>query len=166
MRGDEHNFLGMNIKFKDKKVKISTEKHIHKATNMFMDDITMNEASSETSYSFKTREAAKLSEKKLENFHSVVESLLFVSRRCRLYIHTAVDFLCKKVVEPDKDEWKKLKCVLQYLRGTIDLVLMLGADDITKINSWVNASYGIHSYCNIHTGGEISWGWGVLLSKC
>ena len=52
------------------------------------------------------------------------------------------------------------------MRGTVDLVLTLGADDITKIKSWVNVSYGLHYDCKIHTGGVMSWGWGVLLNKC
>ena len=76
----------MNKKIKAKKVKISVKKHIQKATNTFMDDIRRNAASPATSYLFKTREDAKLSEEKSENFHSVVASLLFISRKCRLYI--------------------------------------------------------------------------------
>ena len=56
-----------------------------------------------------------------------------------------MDFLCTRVAELDKDDWKKLKRLLQYLRGTIDLVLTLGADDITKTKPWVNVLYGIHS---------------------
>ena len=56
-RGDEHNFLGMNIKIKDKKVKISMKKHIQKVTNTFMDYITSNAASTATSYLFKTCKA-------------------------------------------------------------------------------------------------------------
>ena len=81
-------------------------------------------------------------------------------------MHMAVAFLCTIVLEPDEDDWKQLKRVLQYLIGTIDLVLTLGADDITKMKSWVNVSYGIHSDCKSHTGGAMSWVWSVFLSKC
>ena len=77
-RGDEHNFLGMNIKFKYKKVKFSMKKHIQKATDTFMDEITRNTASPATSYLFKTREAEKLSEEKSDNFHGVVAQLLLI----------------------------------------------------------------------------------------
>ena len=68
--------------------------------------------------------------------------------------------------KPTEDDWKKLKRVLQYLRGTIDLKLTLGADDILKAKSWVDVSYGVHDDCRSHTGGAMSWGWGVLLTKC
>ena len=60
----------------------------------------------------------------------------------------------------------KLKRVPQYLRGRIDLILTLGADDLLKMKSWVDVSYGIHADCKSHTGGAISWGWGVLGTKC
>ena len=75
-------------------------------------------------------------------------------------------FLCTPVSEPDLDDWNKLRRVLQYLRGTIDLTLTMGADDITEMKSWVDVSYGIHDDCKSHTGGVMSWGWGVLLTKC
>ena len=43
-------------------MKISMKKQIQKATDTFMDDITRNVASPATSYLFKTRKDAKLSE--------------------------------------------------------------------------------------------------------
>ena len=159
-RGNEHEFLGMNIKFKDKKVKINMKKHIKKAIDAFEDDITRNSVTPATSYLFKTRDAPKLSEKRAENFHSVNAMLLFISRICRLDTQTAIGFLCTRVSDPDKDDWKKLKRVLQYLRGTIDLELTLGADDISKMKSWVDVSYAIHNDSRIHTGDAMSWGWG------
>jgi hypothetical protein len=165
-RGEAHDFLGMNITFKDKKVKIGMKKHILKAIDAFSDDITRDASSPASSRLFKTREVEQLSEAKAENFHSVVAALLFISRRCRLDIQTAVAFLCTRVSWPDADDWLKLKRVLQYLRGTLDIFLTLGADDITKMKSWVDVSYGIHDDCKSHTGGVMSWGWGVLLSKC
>jgi hypothetical protein len=165
-RGDEHDFLGVNTTFKDKKVKVSMKKHILKAIETFLEDITRDAATPATSFLFKTREVALLDEEKAENFHSVAASLLFVSRRCRLDIQTAVAFLCTRVSGPDVDDWAKLKRVLQHLRGTLDLFLTLGADDITKMKSWVDVSHGIHDDCKSHTGGMMSWGWGVLLSKC
>ena len=167
-RGKEHEFIGMNLKFtEDKKVKVSMKKHILKAINSFHDDITRDASTPATSHLFGVREASpQLSEEKADNFHSVVAMLLFISRRCRLDIQTAVGFLTTRVSDPDMDDWNKLKRVLQYLRGTIDLVLTLGADDILDMFAWVDVSYGVHSDCKSHTGGAVSWGWGVLLTMC
>lgn len=165
-RGSQHDFLGMTMNYKDKKVKIGMKKHILKAINSFEDDITRDASTPATSYLFKTRDSPKLNESRADNFHSVTAALLFVSRRSRLDIQTAVAFLCTRVASPDEDDWIKLKRVLQYLRGTIDLVLTLGADDLLNMKSWVDVSYGVHDDCKSHTGGAVSWGWGVLLTKC
>ena len=70
-----------------------------------------------------------------------------------------------RVAEPNEDDWKMLKRVLKYFRGTIDLVLTLGANGITKMKSLVNVLYGIHSDCNNHTGKTMSWVWGLILGK-
>ena len=167
-RGKEHEFIGMNLKFTDdRKVKVSMKKHVLKAINSFHDDITRDASTPATSYLFGVRESSpQLSEEKADNFHSVVAMLLFISRRCRLDIQTAVGFLTTRVSGPDQDDWNKLKRVLQYLRGTIDLVLTLGADDLLSMFAWVDVSYGVHSDCKSHTGGAVSWGWGVLLTMC
>ena len=156
----------MDIKYKDKKVQISMKKHVLKAMNSFHDDITRSAATPAKSYLFNVRESPELSEEKADNFHSVTASLLFISRRCRLDIQTAVGYLTTRVANPNEDDWMKLKRVLQYLRGTIDMKLTLGADDMTKMKSWVDVSYGVHDDCRSHTGGAISFGWGVLVTKC
>jgi hypothetical protein len=54
---------------------------------------------------------------------------------------------------------------LEYLNGTIDDVLIIGADDLTTIQTWVDASYAVHDDMKSHTGGAISFGRGALLSK-
>ena len=165
-RGDKHDFLGMNIHFKKNKIKISMKKHILKAMKTLDEDITRNAATPAKSYLFQVRDSPNLSEDRADNFHSVTAALLFISRRCRLDIQTAVGFLTTRVSCPTEDDWAKLRRVLQYLRGTIDLFLTLGGDDITKMKSWVDVSYGVHDDCRSHTGGAISFGWGVLLTKC
>ena len=115
-RGTYHDFLGMALKYKDKKVRICMKKHILKALDTFLDDITRDAATLATRYLYKIRESSpKLNEEKADNFHSVVAALLFVSRRCWLNIQVAIIFLCTIVAELDKDDWAKLKRVLQYL---------------------------------------------------
>ena len=133
---------------------------------MFLDDITRDAATPATPYLFKNRGAKDLDEKRADNFHSVTALLLFISRRSRLDIQTAVAYLCTRVAKPNEDDWKKLKRVLQYLRGTIALVLTLGADDIANMQAWVDVAYAVHEDCKSHTGGVMSWGWGVVLSIC
>jgi hypothetical protein len=52
-----------------------------------------------------------------------------------------------------------------YLRGTLDECLVLGADDITIMKTWVDASYAVHDDMKSHTGGAISFGTGAIMCK-
>ena len=87
-----------------------------------------------------------------DNFHSVTATLIYISRRCSLYIQTTDEFLCMRVSDPDKGDWVKLKWILQYLRETIDSELTLGADVLINMKSWFDVSYGIHEDFNSYTG--------------
>ncbi len=60
---------------------------------------------------------------------------------------------------------EKLKRVLQYLNGTLDEFLMLGADDLSEMKTWVDASYAVHKDMKSHTGGVVSFGRGAVMSK-
>ena len=113
-RGDKHDFLGMEIKFKEGKVTISMKKHILKAIDTFEEKITRNALTPAKNNLFETADTKKIDEKRADNFHSVTASLLFISRRCRLDIQTAIAFLCTRVDKPDEDDWAKLRRVLQY----------------------------------------------------
>jgi len=166
-RGSEHEFLEMVIKFEGGKLEIDMSKHVLKAIETFLEPITRSAVTPARHYLFEVREGAKeLDAERADNFHSVVAALLFVSRRCRLDIQTAIGFLTTRVSCSDVDDWAKLRRVLQYLKGTIGLTLTLGADDLSKMKSWVDVSYGVHADCRSHTGGCASFGWGVLLTLC
>ena len=110
-------------------------------------------------------DAEKLSTEKAEKFHSVVAKLLFVEKRARPDIETAVAFLCTRVSEPDVDDWKKLKRLISYLNATIEDTRIIGCDNIEEIFTWVDAAYAVHPNMRSHTGGTTSMGWGVMHSK-
>ena len=55
---------------------------------------------------------------------------LFLWNRGRPDIQTPVAFLCTRVMEPDEDDYKKLRKTLQYLRATRRLYLTLEADNL------------------------------------
>ena len=59
----------------------------------------------------------------------------------------------------------KLKRLLEYLYGTYDLPLILGADDIQTMYTFVNASYAVHHNMKSHTGGVITFGRGGIACK-
>jgi len=75
--GDKHEFLGMDIQFKNKKVIVGMKKHTLKAINSFGEDITRNASTPANPYLFKVRDAPKLSEEKADIFHSVTAQVFF-----------------------------------------------------------------------------------------
>ena len=149
-----------------KTVDITIKEHIKSVITDFGDDIVTSVTSPAQRDLFEvdnTRE--KLDTKKSENYHKIVAKLLHISKRSRLNIQLPVSFLCTRVSCCDVSDWKKLKRVLQYLSGTIDDVLTLGADDITMMTTWVDASYAVHGDMKSHMGGVISFGRGGLFCK-
>ena len=49
-----------------------------------------------------------------------------------------------RVRKPDEVDWKKLRRLLRYLKRTIKLSLILGADGVNVIKWRVDASYVDH----------------------
>jgi hypothetical protein len=49
-----------------------------------------------------------------------------------------------RVKSPDKDNLAKVKQLLGYLDGTINMMLILLADSLTLLCWWFNAAYAVH----------------------
>ena len=76
----------------------------------------------------------------------------------------AIAFLCRRLRSPDEDDYKKLTWMIQYLRGTKDMVLTLRASDEGIVRWWIDASYAVHEDMKGHTGATLSLGKGVIYS--
>jgi len=94
----------------------------------------------------------KLSPELADKFHGIVSKQLYVTNGAYVDILLAITFQCNRVAYPNVQGWKKLKRVLQYLRGTLDDVMRLGADSLFKMKTWVDASYTVHHNMKSHTG--------------
>jgi hypothetical protein len=166
-RGKDHVFLGMDISFHDDgTVTIKMEDYIKEALADFEDDITRTATTPAKKCLYEIDETSEpLTPAQQENFHSIVAKLLYVSKRARLDIQLAIAFLCTRVSCSTKSDWSKLKRVLEYLNGSLEEFLTLGADDLCKMLTWVDASYAVHVDMKSHTGGAISFGRGAVMSK-
>jgi hypothetical protein len=166
-RGKQHVFLGMHITFHHNgTVSVKMKDYIKEAIAAFGDDITRSAATPAKKNLFDIDETAELrAHQDSETFHSVVAKLLYVSKRSRLDIQLAIAFLCTRVACSTEQDWVKLKRVLEYLRGSLDGFLTLGADDIGMMKTWVDASYAVHMDMKSHTGGVVSFGIGAVMSK-
>ncbi len=58
-----------------------------------------------------------------------------------------------------------MKRLLQYLWQTIDLNLILSADNIQAMHTWVDALYAVHRNMHSHTGGCTSFGGRMVHAK-
>ena len=68
---------------------------------------------------YESREQApKLNPEKSRKYHRIVAQLLYIQKRARPDLAPAVPFLTTRVSDPDNDDWRKLRNVIEYLNGT------------------------------------------------
>ena len=163
-RGKKHNYLGMVLDFSTRgAVQITIYDYIK---NMLAELPAVMDGESRTPAALHlfevNEEAVKLSEKDAQFFHHYVAKLLFLCKRARPDIQTAVAFLSTRVQNPDTDDYKKLTRTMRYLRGTSGLGLTLKADNIAKISWWVDASFAVHPNMRSHTGVVLTLGGGAV----
>jgi len=165
-RGSKHNFLGMDIEIKDKKVYISMKDQIVEAISCCDDHVGDKASTPATKTLFDVDDSAiALNNKKADIFHSITAKLLYICKRARPDIEPAVSFLCTRVSCPNIDDWKKMVRVLNYLKKTIDDRRIFGATSLDTLWTWVDASYAVHPNMRGHTGGAMSLGHGLIHTK-
>ena len=167
-QGEDHEFLGMKLHSnrQDKTVKILMQTYIDKAIHQSQLDVRCAAVTPATKSLLEIApNATQLSPPEFERFQSVVCKLLYVALRGRPDILLTVVFLASCVSRASLQDQTKLKRLLEYLYGTYDLPLILGADDIHTMYTFVNASYAVHKDMKSHTGGVITFGHGGIACK-
>jgi hypothetical protein len=99
-------------------------------------------------------------------FHSGVASALYIAKRGpRPDILLPINYLATRVQSPTEDDLKKFIKVLKYLNGTKDLTMRLYIGDVNTLYLYVDASYGVHSKCQSHTGSVLKYGLATIQTK-
>jgi hypothetical protein len=93
-------------------------------------------------------------------FHNVVAKALYMVKRARPDASVSIAFLTTRVRSPDVDDWRKMDHLIDYMRSTVDLPLILGADNNGVLNWYVDASFAVHPNMRGHTGGGLTMGIG------
>jgi hypothetical protein len=106
------------------------------------------------------KDAEKLSEEGATAFHNFVAKMLYVSKRARLDVSTAIAFLTTRVRAPDVNDWRKLSCLMEYLRVDRLHPLILSTNGSGVLMWYVNASFAVHPNMRSHTGGGLTMGRG------
>ena len=168
-RGDSFDFLGMKIDIdrNKKNVHISMIDDVQGAIDMFEDDLRSDINSPAYKDLFETYDdkAEDLDKGRSETFHRVVAKLLFITKRARPDIETAMSYLTTRVSKSNIRDWYKLKRLLSFLKKTIKDERIIGASSLNDLFTWVDASYAVHPNMRGHTGGTMSYGTGVIHAK-
>ena len=163
-RGKIHKFVGMNFELLDSgRLKIIMKEYLEECIEYFGEvdeNIKMTIGSPGGHDLFKVKEGLdRLDADKSKMFHHIVAKLLFVTKRARLDIDPTVSFLCTRVTKSTSEDWLKLRRLLCYLKGTLDMSRVIGADSLIVVQSWADASYAVHIDMKGHTGGNFVWAW-------
>ena len=162
-RGSVLNYLGMVFDFsKNGKVSVSMEKFMSE----LMEDYSSIEGLARTPATnnlFRVNEASEpLGADEAEAFHTCVAKLLYLCKRVRSDVSTAIAFLTSRVQKPTVEDQKKLYRVIQYLRATRDLRLTIDMSESMEITAFIDASFGVHLDMKSHTGIAIILGQGLI----
>ena len=100
-RGKVHDYLGMDLDFSEKgAVKIKMKRYVEEMVSKFPfpDEIKKAVASPASDFLFRVNEEGKkIDEERAQTFHNVVAKGLFLCKRARPDIMTAIAFLCTRV---------------------------------------------------------------------
>ena len=168
-RGKVFDYLGMEIDFETcpGTMIVSMIKYLQKIIEEFPEVLTTTTACPAIDNLFTIREEEDrelISEEMAKQFHRTTAQLLFLCKRARPDVETLISFLTTRVKQPDKDDWKKLKHGLMYLKGTLHMKRYLTADNLNNIIWWVDGSYGVHWDSKGHTGAMMSMGKGAIVN--
>ena len=159
------NYLGMDFDFSVKKqVSISMKHYVEKVIEEFPDPLRNKVISTPaTAKLYEVRnEAPKLDPEKKAKFHRIVAQLLYIVKRARPDLAPAVPFMTTRVSDPDDDDWRKLRHVIEYISSTKDMCLTLEADEDMNPTWSIDAAYGVHGDCKGQSGGSFTLGKGSI----
>ena len=161
-----HDYLGMTIDYSTEgKVVITMNDYVDKLLADLPEEMIGTAATPASEWLYETNSASpKLDQTQKDHFHQLTARILFLSKRARPELQTALSYLTTRVQQPDEDDRKKLMRLVKYLQAFPHLPLTLEADDMHVVKWWVDASFAVHHDMKSHTGGNGSLGKGSFYS--
>ena len=149
--GTSHSYLGMQLEFHNGSVEVEMSYYIEKVLQEY--NIVKDALLPAKKDLFSVDDQSpSLALKEAKQFHTTVAKLLYLSRRGRPDIITAVGFLCTRVKAPTEQDSSKLLQVLGYLKRTAKQTLLLKPSKIMRVKAFIDASFSTHPYGKSHTG--------------
>ena len=144
-RGAVLDFLGMTFDFTIVgKVKITMKRLVDEIIAGC--GVVLERKTPAAEHLFDINESAKkLQEKDKEYFRSYTAKLLYVGKRVKPEMLTAISFLTTRANSPDTDDLAKLHRALGYLLFTRDRGIILCIGDTMTVGGFIDAAYGVHT---------------------
>ena len=168
-RGRVIDYLGMRMEFqelfKSGNVKITMNGYIKELLE-FTKNIKGIANTPASDKLFKvSKESNLLGEKEKDFFHSVVAKCLYLAKRVRPDILTAVSFLVKRVTRSTREDMDKLERLIKYIRDTKYLGIKLEGGKNLGVYAYIDASYAVHEDYKSHSGCVIGIGRGPVYAN-
>jgi hypothetical protein len=167
VRGKVHDYLAMIMDFtQDGALRLDMKYYIKGMLEDFPYDVKATTVTPWTEKLLKVQQdAKKLEEERRSIFHTFVMKAMFLCKRARPDIDQAIAFLSSRVRDANEGDWSKLLRVLGFLKGTIEDVLTLEADDTNTLTWYVDVAFAVHADMKSHTGAIFTMGKGAILSS-
>ena len=162
-RGNEHNYLGMKFIYGNGEVKIIMTEYISSIVEWWGTTQTAKTPASDDL--FVIGDTNILTNEMSSKFHSGVAKCLYVAKRARPDILTAVSYLTTRVQSPNESDYKKLDRLFKYLNGTKELGLRLTQKNGINVMIQIDASFAVHPEAKSHAGSATSIGEGTIYAK-
>jgi hypothetical protein len=164
-RGVKHSYLGMEFDFSVVgEVSVSMSGYVDKILKEF--EVTGTAETPASNTLFQVLEGPVINAAQAKDFHTRSASLLYLGKRVRPDILTAVSFLTSRTQAPTEADWKRLQRLLRYINATKakGIKLRIGNGDIRVIGC-VDASHAVHTDMRSQSGCVIAIGGAVVFAK-
>jgi hypothetical protein len=150
-RSDKHSYLAMNMLITDGGIELDMIAYIEKCIKDREFGRKVRSPATEDLFDV-PEDSTPLSTEDAKIFHSDVAKLLYLAKRTRGQILTAVSHLSGRVMAPTDDDQRKLDRIFTYLWSTKDEKMMFKSGGIIDMEVYIDASYGVHADGSSRTG--------------
>lgn len=163
-RGHVHSYLGMTFNFGcPGKVAVTMEGYTNDLLAYAKVNGTVTSPATHSLFSHNPADE-QLGQDEKEQFHTLVAKLLYLAKRVRPDVLTAVSVLTSRVQQPTVVDRQKLDRILKYLNGNQHFGIILEKRFDHPL-AFVDASYGVHPDCKSQTGLFITLGLGPVFVR-
>jgi hypothetical protein len=167
-RGKIHKYLGMTFDFSlPGKVQIDMEDYVDAMLNDFPIHFSPEDALPTPAEPdlLQKPNSPPLPSKEAAVFHTFVMKGMYLCKRARPDVQTAIAALCTRCTAPTHDDWRKLLRLMKFLYATKSDKLILAADDLRILKWCTDVSFAVHPDFKSNTGTNLTLGHGCPVSS-